>query len=150
MPLEIREFAADAGAAGGVLGYPDRLEVAAPNIRGDEPIVKRFFAAGEKFEGFGDFERGDEIDDGAEDANGVAGFFDALAACRGFEQASETSSQAGADGHGYAITGDGGGVNPGATRMDGKIIDEETSLEIVGAIEDEIEAREQLRSIGRV
>ena len=148
--FEIGEFAEHAGTADSVLGHTDRLEVTGPNVAGNQTVVERFFAACEKLEGFPDFERGDEIDDGPEDTDSVTGFFEALAVCGGFEEASETGSQARADGHGYAVTGDGGGVNPGASRMNGKIVDEKTSLKVVRAIEDEIETFKQLLCIVRV
>ena len=113
--FKIGKFVERAGAAGSVLGHTDRLEVAGPNVAGNQAVVERFFAACEKLEGFRDFERGDKVNDGAEDANGIAGFFETMAACRGFEEASETGSQARADGHGYAVAGDGSSVYPRLT-----------------------------------
>ena len=65
LSLEIGEIAAGAGAEGRILRDADGLEMAAPNIRRDQATVESLFAASEKLEGFGDFERGDEIDDGA-------------------------------------------------------------------------------------
>lgn len=91
-PAKVWKFAAGTRSASGIPGDADRLEVAAPNIARDEPVVERVFAAGEKFERFGNFERGDEIDDGAKDANGVAGLFETMAVCRGLEEAGETGS----------------------------------------------------------
>jgi len=112
--------------------------------------VERFFAPGEEFEGFGDFERCDEVDYGSQDANGVAGFFEAVAVCRGFEEAGEARRETGADGHGDAVTGDSCGVNPGLGGLDRIIIHEEAGLEIVGAVEDQIEAGEQLGGVAGV
>src|SRR5580704_13832690 len=65
LSLEIREIAAGAGAAGGILRNADGLEMAAPNISRDQAAVQGLFAASQKLEGFGDLERSDEIDDGA-------------------------------------------------------------------------------------
>ena len=77
--FKIGEFAEHAGAADSVLGHTDRLEVAGPNVAGNQASVKGFFAPSEKLEGLRDFKRGDKIDDGPEDTNGIASFFDALA-----------------------------------------------------------------------
>ena len=108
------------------------------------------FAASEKFQSFGNFELGNEIDNGAEDANGVAGFFEAVAIRGRLEETGKTRSQAGTDSHGYAIAGNGGSVNPGRDGLNSEVVDEETGLEVVGAIDDEIKAREQLGGIARV
>ena len=90
MTLEIREIAAGARAAAWVFDHTDRLEVACPDIAGDQAAVESFFAAREELKGFRYFERGDEVDDGAEHANGVASFLESMAVCRGFEEAGKT------------------------------------------------------------
>ena len=74
LSLKIRELTASAGAAGWILGHADGLKMAGPNIARDQAAVERLFTTSQEFEGFSDLERGDEIDDGAEDADGVAGF----------------------------------------------------------------------------
>ena len=150
LSLEIRELTASAGAAGWILGHADGLKMAGPNIAGDQAAVERLFTTSQELEGFGDFERGDEVDDGAEDADGVAGFLEAMAVGGGFEEAGETRSETGEDGHCYAVTGDGGGVNPGNGGLDGEVVDEEAGFEVVGAIEDKIKASEQLPGVARV
>ena len=68
----------------------------------------------------------------------------------GFQETGQTSGQAWADGHGYAVTGDGGGVNPGAGGLDGEVIDEKTSFEIVGTIQDEVETGEEFFNVAGV
>src|SRR5229473_513611 len=87
------------------------------------------------------------MDDGAENADGVAGFFEAV--LLRFQQTGEARRRSGADGHGEAVAGHGGGVNPGRAILDGKIVDQETRLEIVGAIENEVEAGEQVSGVAR-
>lgn len=149
LALEIREFMADASAARWVLGDADGLEVAGPNVARDQAAVERFFAVGEKFEGFGDFERGNEVDDGAEDADSVASFFEAVTVGGRFEEAGEARGDAGTDGHGDAVTCDSGGVNPGAGGLDGVVVDEEAGFEIISAVEDEVEACEEILGVAR-
>jgi len=71
--------------------------VAGPDIAGEEAAVESIFAASKELHGFSNFERGYEVDDGAEDADGIAGFFEALAG-GGIEQAGEARRDAGTDG----------------------------------------------------
>jgi hypothetical protein len=143
--IEVGEFATDAGAAVRVARDADGLEVAGPDVAGDEAAMQGFGAAGQELHGFGCFERSDQVNDGAEDADGVAGLLEAV--LLSFHQAGEARRGSGADGHGEAVTGHGGGVNPGHAVLDGKIVDQETRLEIVGSIEDEIEAGEQVSGV---
>jgi len=56
---------------------------------------------------------------------------------------------AGSNGEGNAVSGDGGGVNPGTTRGDSKIVHEQARFKIVGAVEDQVEAGEQFGSVAR-
>ena len=113
LAFEIREIVFDAGAAVGVAGDVERLHVAGPDIAGDEAVVESGGAAGEEFDGFGGLEGGDEVDDWAEDADGVAGFFVGGSGSVGaFEEAGEAGGLAGENGHGEAVTGHAGGVNP--------------------------------------
>jgi len=59
------------------------------------------------------------------------------------EQAGEAGGQARADGHGDAVTADGGGVNPREIVFYGEIVEEETGFEIVGTVKEEIETGEK-------
>ncbi len=145
--LEVGEFTAGAGAAIWVARDADGLEAAGPDVAGDEAAMQSVGASGQKLHGFGGFEGSNQIDDGAEDADSVAGFLEAV--LLRFHEASEARRCSGADGHGEAVTGHGGGVNPGLAILDGKIVDQETRLEIVGAIEDEVEAGEQVSGVAR-
>ena len=145
--LEVSEIAAGAGAAIRVARDAYGLEMARPDIAGDEAAVQGFGAASQKLQGFGGFKRSDQVDDGAEDADGVAGFLEAC--LLRIHEAGEARRGSGADGHREAVAGDGGGINPGLVILDGKVVDEETCFEIVGAIEDEIEAGEQVGGVAR-
>ena len=107
-------------------------------------------ATGEELDGFGGLERGDEIDDRAQHANRVAGFLETLAAAIGGEQAREAWRQTRANGHSEPVAGDGGGVNPGLAGFDGEFVDQKPRLEIVGAVENYVETREQLPDVARV
>ena len=83
---------------------------------------------------------------GTENANGVAGFFYSQG-CGRIHDASEASRYAGSNDHRDAIAGDGGGIDPRGGSFDGKIINQEASLEIIGAVEDKGKAREEFANI---
>ena len=104
--------------------------------------MKRDFFVGEYFESLGGFERRDQMNGRPEDAHGVASFFQAGGALT-FEQTGEASRDARANGHGDAVAANSGGVNPGTVGFDGEIVEEEAGFEIVGAIEEKIEAGEK-------
>jgi hypothetical protein len=57
--MEVGEIAMGAGAAVWVAGNADGLEVAAPDVTGDEEAVQRGSLPGEELYRLGDFERGD-------------------------------------------------------------------------------------------
>lgn len=147
--LEIREIAFCASAALWIAVNADGLHVAAPNVAGEQAAKKSFRAAGEKLEGFGHLPGGDEIHDGAEHANGVAGFFEGVRGIAGFEKAGEARGQAGTNGHGEAVAGNTRSVDPRQAGLHGKIIDQKTGLKVIGAIEEEIAAGEKLFGILR-
>ena len=90
MAGQVSEIATGTGTAGGIPSDADGLEVASPDVAGDEAAVEGGFAAGEELESFGYLERSDEVDDRTKDADGVAGFFEAVTVCGGFEEAGET------------------------------------------------------------
>jgi hypothetical protein len=122
--------------------------MAAPGVAGEEAAMEGVFLARENFEGLRNFQRGDEINYRADDPDSVAGFIEALADTE-FEEAGEARSDAGTDDHSEAITADACGVDPGAGKFHGEIVDEETRFEIVGSIEDEIEASEKFFNVIR-
>lgn len=111
------------------------LEPAGPDVAGEKAKVKGRVSSGEEFHGFGNFERSNEIDDRAKNADGVAGFFQPRAG-GGVEKASEAGRFARQNGHREAVTGDCGGVDPGSAGLDGEVVDEKASLEVVRAVED--------------
>jgi hypothetical protein len=133
--LKIGKVAEGAGTACGVSGNADGLEMASPNIAGDKPALECVLATRENFESFRRFKRGNEIDDGAEDANGITGFLETMAIRGGLQKASEARGYAGPDGHGQAIAGDGGSINPGAGELDSIVVNQEAGLEVVRAVE---------------
>jgi hypothetical protein len=114
--------------------------------------MQRVFPSGEQLQRFGDLERGNQIHDRPENADGVAGFLQAvgLSVAIGSEQACETGGNAGADSHREAVARHGGRVDPGLADLDGEIVDKVARLEIIRAVEYQIETREQLRGVSRV
>src|SRR5438445_5751986 len=140
--FEIGKFTAGASAAVWVAGDADGLKMTAPDITRDETAMQRIGAAGQKLDGFSGFERGDEIDDGAEDAYGIARFLQTplLRFC----QTGETRGRSGTDGHGETVAGHGGRVNPRLRVLHGEIVDQKARLEVVCPIENDVEAREQV------
>src|SRR5467141_4088559 len=57
--VEVGEFAAGAGAAVWVALDADGLEMAGPDVAGNEAAMERVRAAGQELHGFGGFERSD-------------------------------------------------------------------------------------------
>src|SRR5260370_34021537 len=82
------------------------------------------------------------IDNGAENTDGVAGFLKAL--LLGFHETGKTRRRAWADGHGQAVAGHGGGVNPGLSILDSKVVDQKPGLEVVCSVKNEVETGEQV------
>src|SRR5260370_33516331 len=85
------------------------------------------------------------IDNGAENTDGVAGFLKAL--LLGFHETGKTRRRAWADGHGQAVAGHGGGVNPGLSILDSKVVDQKTGLEVVCSVKNEVETGEQVGGV---
>ena len=110
--------------------------------------MKRGSAAGQKLQGFSGFEGGNQVHDGAENTDGVAGFLKSHVR-GGFEKTGKAGSLAREDGHGNAVAGHRRGINPGCASFDGKIVDEEARLKVVRAVQDERKIREQLRGVSR-
>ena len=74
-PGEMGEDTLSADGAGRVrLGGIYFAAGAGPEIEGEEGSAYKIGLASEEFEGFGDLDGGGEIDCGAEDTGGVAGF----------------------------------------------------------------------------
>src|ERR1700704_6380546 len=94
LAMQIGELFPNARAAIGVTGHLNGLKMAGPYVAGDEAAVESIAVAGEQLDGFGGLPRGDEIDDWAEDADGVAGFLHA-GKVRRAEETSEASGVAG-------------------------------------------------------
>ncbi len=146
---QIREIAPGAAAALWIARHADGLHAPGPDVTRKQASMKSFRAPGEKFQGFGYFQRGDQINDRAKDANGIAGFLEAISGAAGFEKAREASGLAGTDGHGQSIARDGGSVNPRAAGFHGDIVDQEASFEIIGAIKKQIDVTEKGFGIAR-
>ncbi len=147
--FKVSEFAADTGAALGMARHLDGLHAAGPDVARKQAAMKSLGAAGEKLQGFGSFEGGDQIDDWPEDTDGVAGLFETLGGGAGFEKTGEARSGAGTNGHGQPVTGDGGGVDPRESGVHREVVDQEARLEIVGAIEEQMDSREEGFGVAR-
>ncbi len=69
------DFAVGARGGGGDLGAGEGVVGrCGPEVEGEQGAAHEMGLAGEELEGFGDLERGSEVDGGGEDAGGVAGF----------------------------------------------------------------------------
>src|SRR5450755_65378 len=134
LAMQIGELVLHASAALGVARHLYGLKMAGPNVAGDEAAMESLGIAGEELDGFGGLQGGDEIDDRAEDADGVAGFLHTGEGVGRAEETSEASGVAGKNGHGEAVSGDGCGVDPRAGGLYGEIVDQKAGLEVVGAV----------------
>src|SRR5260370_12264426 len=65
----------------------------------------------------------------------------------GFHEKGKTRRRAWADGHGQAVAGHGGGVNPGLSILDSKVVDQKTGLEVVCSVKNEVETGEQVGGV---
>ena len=148
LAMQIGEVFLNARAAVRVALDLHGLRMAGPDVARDETAMESFAIAGKQLDGFGGLQGGDEIDDRAEDADGVAGFLHAPVG--GAEETREAGGIAGENGHGEAVSGDRGGVNPRAAGLDGEIVDHKAGFEIVGAVEDDVEALEQFDGVLRI
>ncbi len=120
---KIGEIAAGASAAFGIARHPNGLHAAGPDIAREQAPMKGLRTAGKEFQGFGRFQRGDEINDWPEDTDGVAGLFESLGGGAGFEKTGEAGRRAGTNRHGQAVTGDAGGVDPRPAGFHGDVVD---------------------------
>src|SRR6267378_1089200 len=93
--------------------------------------MKGLGMAREEFQGFCYFQRSDQIDDRSEHADRIASLFKALGGSARFEKTGKTGRRGRTNGHGQAVTGDAGGVDPGPSGFHGNIVDQEASFEIV-------------------
>ena len=111
--------------------------------------MKSLGVAGEEFQSFGDFQRGDQVDDRPENADRVAGLLKALVGSAGFEKTGQAGRRPGTDGHGQPVTGDPGRVDPRPAGFHGHIVDQEASFEIVGAVKEHIDFTEKCFHVAR-
>lgn len=150
LAVQIGEVFLNARAALGAARDLHGLKMSGPDVAGDEAAMESFAVAGEQLDGFGGLEGGDEIDHRAEDADGVAGFLHASKGVGRAEETSEASGSAGENGHSETVSGDSGGVDPRTVGLDGEIVKEKASFEIVSTVEDDIETLEQFGGVARV
>src|SRR5215469_14695921 len=146
LALKVRKVLARTSAAGGIALDVDGLKAPAPDVTGKKPSVQRIAATGKNLQGFGDLERGNQIDDGAKNTDGVTGLFE-TGSVRGFEEAGKTRRLAGTDGHCDAVTGHGRGVDPRRAGFDREIVDEQAGFEIVRAVEDQRKLAEEFGDV---
>ena len=150
LAMQIGEFFLDACATLGIALYLHGLKMAGPNVAGEQAAMESVTIAGEELDGFGGLQGCDEIDDRAEDADGVAGFLHAGEGVGCAEETSEAGGVAGENGHGEAVSGDGCGVDPRAAGLDGEIVDQKAGFEVVGAVENDVEALQQIGGVLRI
>jgi len=143
---KMRELATVAAAAaftrtsGGDLGV-----LVGPNVPGEQGAAELGAGSDQQLDRFGGGEGSHQVDRAVQDARGVAGFDQARR--RVGKDAGEAGSFAGEDVHRYAVTADGGGVDPGDRGGDSEVVEKITGLEVVGAIQDELNAGEQLGNV---
>lgn len=151
--LEMRETVVGADLAVGPRGAgADLGVVAGPEIQRKERAPQGRGVSGEELEGFGDGERGGEVDGGVENAGGVAGFHDARRRCR--EDAGQAggpfglSEVRGQDVHCGGVGADGSGIDPRLLLLDGVVVEKITGFEVVCGIEEDVRVAEQGVDIG--
>ncbi len=143
------EVAAGAVGAGGAVGvargHGDLAGLAGPDVEGGDAGFD-LAGAGENAEGERGLPGGDDGGDGVDDSGGFAG---GLGARGGVGvDALEAGGLAGEDGHGEAITADGAAVDPGQGAGDAPVVEEVAGFEVIGGIEDEVSAVEEVVDVG--
>lgn len=131
------DFAAGARRSGG-----DFRPLIGPEVAGEQGTAHSVPRTGEILERFSDGNGGGEVNGCIEDARGVTGFNGAAGRFR--KDAGEASSFAGDDIHGDGVGGNGGGVDPWTALLDGIVVEEIAGLEVVGGVQDDVSAVEQL------
>ena len=143
---EVAEVAGGADFAGRVwCGGGDVRPLICPKVAGEQGAAHFCLRTNEIFEGLSDGDGGSEVDRGVQDSGSVAGF-DGAGGRLG-EDAGEARGLAGEDIHGDGVGGDCGGVDPGAVLLDGVVVDEVAGFEIVGGVEDDMRASEELMDV---
>lgn len=140
--IEIGEVSFVAYAASGarVVGG-DFGAVVGPEILGKQGAAHCLIGADKEFQGLRRGDRGNQVDHWAENTGGVAGL-DYAAWCVG-EDAGQACGLAGKNVKGGGVASDCGKVNPGHGIFDRVIVDEVAGLEIIGAIEDQVDVGEE-------
>lgn len=155
LPFKMAELAANANAASGIALDADGLVVAGPDIVRNEPGIFLGMTSNEELRGFGGFDGGDNSSGGVEHADGVAGVVGAgdgwslrvsmggIGRCACSEETCETCGSAGTDGQCDAVAANYRGIDPRNAELYGGVIQKEACLEIVGAIENDVECGKQ-------
>jgi len=114
-----------------------------PKIEGKEssPQCRCLRSANQQLQRFGNGDRGNKIHRGVEDARAFAGFHHP--ARRVGEDAGQAGTLAREHIQRDRVAAHCGGVNPGPGMRDRVIVDEIASLEIIGAVEDQIHSLQQ-------
>src|SRR5690242_3920495 len=146
LPLQMAKFAHRADTASGIARNLKRLHTSRPHVAGDQPTMEGIFARGKELKRLSNLQGSYEVNDGTEHTDGIAGLIEALLGL-GAQEASETSGPARAYRHGQAVTTDSGRINPRPSTLNGKIVDQQTSFKVIGAIQDEVCRGEQLLRI---
>jgi hypothetical protein len=126
----------------------EHVELARPEIDGDEPGEQIFGVSGKQLQRLRHLDAGDHVHDGRDHARGVAGG----AGARGrplLEQAAQARRDLRTDEQRQAVGAHAGPVDPGNARAHADVVEQEPRLEVVGAVQDEVGAGEQgVRVVG--
>ena len=120
-----------------------------PNVDHGERAVDRLAIAAQQLDRFGRLQRGDDIDDGGQDAGGVAGGRGARW-WRVIHQAAETRGLARHDGHRLTLAAEAAAVDPWDSALQCNVVEQHARFEVVGAVEDDVDAVGQFHDVGIV
>jgi len=127
----------------------DGLHAAGPDVTRKQASMKSFRVPGEKFQGFGYFQGGNQINDRAKDTNSVAGLFEPWR--RRPIREGKRGKRSRRDGWSWSVRSSRRRQRKSkGGRIHRDIVDQEASFEIVGAIEKHIDATEKGFGIARL
>ena len=87
-----------------------------------------------------------EAGDGVEDTGSLTGRLGAGGGL--WIEAAQARAVAGEDGEGEAVAADGGAVDPGDRAFYGEVIEEKAGFEVIGGVEEEVDAIEEVFDVG--
>ena len=128
-----------AGAAAFDLQAPPGVP---PDVQADQAPVDAFQPSGQDLQGLGHLQRGHQVDGRRQHSRRVAGGRGSRW-WRGLEDTAQAGRPAGNDGHGQALASHRGSVNPGDSLFLGDVVQQEASLEVVGAVQNAVRTLDQ-------